>query len=44
MLLPRPSLLTHLVVGASLAGGLALGLAAGVAVLVTHKVMQGRTA
>ena len=44
MLLPRPTLLTHFVVGASLASGLALGIAAGMAVLVTHKVMAGRTA
>ena len=40
MLLPRPSLLTHLVVSASLAGGLALGLAAGAAVLVVHRAIQ----
>ena len=44
MLLPRPSLLAHLVVGASLASGLALGVAAGLAVLAAHKLMQGRTA
>ena len=44
MLLPRPSLLAHFVISASLASGLALGVAAGLAVLATHRLMQGRTA
>ena len=42
MLLPRPTLLTHLVVGVSLAGGIAVGAAAGLVLLAAHAVAARR--